>query len=59
MQLEGAISLWQQLFVGKRSWPFTQQWCDFLREKHGRPMSADTWRLLLPFKRVRVHLILV
>ena len=53
MQLEGAIGLWKQLFVGKQAWPFTEAWCEFLLEKHGRPMQLDTWRLLLPFKRAR------
>lgn len=54
MQLDGAIGLWKQLFVGKQAWPYTEAWCTFLEEKHGRPMQLDTWRLLLPFKRVHV-----
>ena len=52
MQLDGALGLWRQLFVGKHAWPYTEDWCAFLQEKHGQPMMQDTWRLLLPFKKV-------
>jgi Cullin binding len=55
VQLDDAIRLWQQLFVGTQAWPYTEQWCEFLREKHGRPMMNDTWCLLLQFKKVRLQ----
>ena len=53
MDLEQAVALWRQLFAGRNAWAHTDAWCEFLAAEHGRPIVADTWRLLLPFRRVR------
>jgi DCN1-like protein 1/2 len=53
LELASAIAMWGLLFSGRQSWPFTEQWCKFLDEKHGRPINHDTWKQLLEFKKVR------
>lgn len=53
MELDGACSMWRRLIAGKNAWKYTEQWCEFLQTHHKRPMNLDTWRLLLPFMRVR------
>lgn len=53
MDLEQALALWRQLFAGRNAWAHTGAWCEFLEAEHGRPIVADTWRLLLPFRKVR------
>lgn len=49
---DSAISMWQLLLIGRQAWTFADQWYAFLEEKHGRPINADTWKLLLQFKKV-------
>lgn len=52
LELASATQMWVLLFTGRQSWPFTQQWCEFLDEKHARPINHDTWKQLLQFKKV-------
>lgn len=47
-----AVAMWQLLLTGKNAWKFSDEWFQFLEEKHGRPINSDTWKLLLQFKKV-------
>jgi len=49
---DSAIAMWQLLWTGRQSWTFAEQWYQFLEDSHGRPINADTWKLLLQFKKV-------
>lgn len=53
LDLASASAMWGLLFSGRQAWPYTAPWCQFLEEKHGRPINADTWRQLLQFRKVR------
>lgn len=55
LELASAVQMWGLLFSGRQAWPYTEQWCEFLDEKHARPINSDTWRQLLQFKKVRRH----
>lgn len=47
LTLETAVGLWKILMSDK--WCFTDDWCEFVEEKHGKPISNDTWSQVLQF----------
>lgn len=52
LELDSAITMWGLLFSGRQSWTFTEKWCEFLQDQHGRPINHDTWKQLLQFKKL-------
>lgn len=48
LALDTAIAMWKVLLTDK--WSFTDDWCEFLQEKHGKAISNDTWSQVLEFK---------
>lgn len=52
---DSAVAMWQLLLTGRQAWAFTERWYEFLEAKHGRPINADTWKLLLQFKKMNPH----
>lgn len=50
---DSAVAMWQLLLTGRQAWAYTERWYEFLEAKHGRPINADTWKLLLQFKKAR------
>ncbi|KMZ60984.1 DCN1-like protein 1 (Defective in cullin neddylation protein1-like protein 1) [Zostera marina] len=48
LALDTAIGMWQLLFAEK-CWPLMDNWCQFLKVKHNKAISRDTWCQLLEF----------
>jgi DCN1-like protein 1/2 len=50
LQLDIAIELWKMVL--KEKFRFLDLWCSFLKEKHNRAISRDTWALLWDFTKM-------
>ncbi|XP_060209004.1 uncharacterized protein LOC132636258 isoform X2 [Lycium barbarum] len=51
LALETGIALWQLLFA-ELEWPLIDQWCQFIQERHNKPISRDVWCQLLEFAKI-------